>query len=162
MTDPENRTHGCGCSGGCGNRRCACYQAGQACGEACTCVDCANPFNRLSNAELSDCARAHVEQVLALTDSQRASLEELPCGCGEAPLGALLDGYECPDCGEEYWYSFCWETVVQEGDTWHCAVCRTCRDWTEWHCPRCNRCTYGQSLPCEGCGGRSELSAFLD
>jgi MinD superfamily P-loop ATPase len=41
---------------------------------------------------------------------------------------------------------------VQQGNTWHCGVCGTCRDWREWHCASCNRRTYGVTLPCEGCG----------
>lgn len=151
----------CKCSGGCRNRRCACHKAGQACGEDCRCKDCANPFNQTIGLSLGDCAREHIARIVAMTDEQKQALVELPCGCGSAPLGQLLGDYECPDCEEIYWFSFCWNHAVQDSCTWHCEICRQCRDWREWHCPRCNRCTYGQSLPCEGCGGRSELAEFM-
>lgn len=81
---------------------------------------------------------------------------ELPCGCEETELRNLIGLYDCKKCGTVYWYSFCWDEVVQDGDTWHCDICGTCRDWREWHCKYCNKCTYGVTLPCEGCGRRKE------
>ena len=39
---------------------------------------------------------------------------KLPCGCEEVPLHKLIGDYSCSKCGEAYWYSFCWEEVVQE------------------------------------------------
>ena len=150
----------CRCRTGCRNRRCECFKAGQACGEHCGCTDCANPFNQLSNLTLGACARAHAAEIADLSPEELQSLEELPCGCGTAPLKALLDSYECPGCGESFWYSFCWGDVVQWGDTWHCEICRTCRDWREWHCKHCNRCTYGVTLPCEYCGRKGPMAGF--
>ena len=65
---------------------------------------------------------------------------ELPCGCEKVALIDLLGDYSCSKCGEVYWYSFCWDEVVQDSCT--------------WHCEKCNRCTYGVTLACEGCGSR--------
>jgi len=161
MSDTPEANLACRCRSGCGNRRCLCYRAGQACGDACRCVGCSNPFKHLKGSELGACAREHVQWILQLTENVKREVLELPCGCGEALLGDLIEEYTCPECEESYWYSFCWDEVAQSGNTWHCEVCRTCRDWREWHCPRCNRCTYGQSLPCETCGARSELAEFL-
>lgn len=73
-----------------------------------------------------------------------------------------------PENVGEYYYSFCrgtsrydpngsigtWE---QDSCTWHCPVCKECNDWREWHCGKCKKCTYGVSIPCEGCGGVSEM-----
>ncbi|KAI1172798.1 hypothetical protein F4777DRAFT_488148 [Nemania sp. FL0916] len=42
-------------------------------------------------------------------------------------------------------------------NTWHCPVCRECMDWREWHCGNCKKCAYGVSIPCDGCGGVSEM-----
>lgn len=152
----------CRCSGGCSNRRCRCFRDGQACGAGCACADCANPFDRLAGVTLGECARVHVVHIAGLSADARREQVELPCGCGTAPLEALLASHDCPGCGTSFWYSFCWNDVVQEGNTWHCATCRVCRDWREWHCERCNRCTYGQSFPCERCGALSELGDLFD
>lgn len=45
--------------------------------------------------------------------------------------------------------------VTQADETWHCDVCKTCRDSAEWHCESCNKCTYGLTLKCEHCGKKS-------
>jgi hypothetical protein len=58
-------------------------------------------------------------------------------------------------------YSFCrgnWQTTDH---TSHCVTCGECNDWREWHCKVCNKCTYGVSLPCQGCGGRSNSYADM-
>ncbi|CAF1098371.1 unnamed protein product [Rotaria sordida] len=59
-----------------------------------------------------------------------------------------------------HYYSFCHHDLFQENCYWHCVVCQECVKWREWHCGECNKCTYGVSLPCEGCGGRSKMSGF--
>ncbi|KAI0198320.1 hypothetical protein F4808DRAFT_436606 [Astrocystis sublimbata] len=46
---------------------------------------------------------------------------------------------------------------VDDNSTSHCPVCRECADWREWHCKTCKKCTYGLSLPCQGCGGVSNM-----
>ena len=89
-----------------------------------------------------------------------AKLYELPCGCEQVSLKRLMGDYSCSKCGEAYWYSFCWDEVVEDSCTWHCQICRACRDWREWHCEKCNRCTYGVTLPCESCGRRKRQ--FID
>jgi hypothetical protein len=106
-------------------------------------------------AGLSDCAIQNIEYYKALTPQDLEETHTLPCEDKSVPLKDLLNGYECQQCGETYWYSFCWEEVVQEGCTWHCKICRQCRDWREWHCEVCNRCTYGVTLGCEHCGDNS-------
>lgn len=62
--------------------------------------------------------------------------------------------YTCRD----FSFSFCRGNQWQDCDhTSHCRVCGDCMDWREWHCARCDKCTYGVSLPCDGCGGVSNL-----
>lgn len=141
----------CNCKGGCRTRRCACVRENRACGDSCGCTDCANPLNGLDVENLSICTIHHAELLRSLTEAQLAKPMEMPCEHAPVPLRDLLNDYECPECQEIYWFSFCWGEVVQDSCTWHCEVCRTCRDWREWHCGVCNRCTYGVSLPCEHC-----------
>ncbi len=149
-----NDTARCNCRSRCVHRRCACLKNMQACGEECKCVDCSNPLNGLDVEALSTCTITNIEKYLNLTAEELDEKLELPCGCGEASRRELVGDYDCPDCETTYWYSFCWNLVAQEDDTWHCEICRKCRDWREWHCKRCNRCTYGVTLPCEHCGDR--------
>jgi hypothetical protein len=110
---------------------------------------------------LSECALDNIETVKALSADELAALCELPCEHGSLPLVQLLKSYTCETCGTSYWYSFCWEAVVQDDCTWHCNVCGMCRDWREWHCPRCNRCTYGVTLPCEHCGAKGRYADWV-
>ena len=145
----------CGCKSGCNTRRCACFREGEPCKEGCRCSNCRNPLNGLDVGAMSDCAIANVEEYRALTEAQLAKKLELPCEHERVPLRKLLGEYECSGCGEDYWYSFCWGTVVQDNCTWHCRPCGSCRDWREWHCADCNLCTYGISHPCEHCDGRN-------
>lgn len=148
----------CNCKGRCDSRRCKCLKSGQPCGEDCKCSDCQNPLNGMDVTNMSDCAIGNAEKVGALTAGQLESLISLPCGHDPVPLKHLIGRYSCAGCnGEMYFYSFCFQSAEQEGCTWHCNDCRTCRDWREWHCPTCNRCTYGHSMPCERCEGKSEL-----
>jgi len=105
--------------------------------------------------ELTDCSKHHHKKVILLTEVELKKEHELPCGCESATLEDLLYGYECSECEEVYFYSFCWKEVVQENDTWHCNACGTCRDSGDWHCKACNKCTQGLTLPCEHCGKKS-------
>jgi hypothetical protein len=41
-----------------------------------------------------------------------------------------------------HYYSFCNDDLAEDDCDWHCAVCKSCRDWREWHCDGCNKCTY--------------------
>ena len=141
----------CRCRSGCQNNRCTCFKYRQPCTVNCQCSDCQNPFNDLDITKMSTCARDNVYKYKALSDTELDAQMELPCGCGSVPLRKLLDKYLCKGCDEEYWYSFCWDQVVQDNCTWHCTDCVRCRDWREWHCENCNRCTYGITLPCENC-----------
>jgi len=58
------------------------------------------------------------------------------------------------------YYSFCDDDIADDNCDWHCIKCKQCLDWREWHCANCNKCTYGLTLPCERCGGKSEMSNF--
>lgn len=155
---PGVKTTHCKCRTGCGSRRCACRRNNEPCDAACGCVDCHNPLNGVDVTALSECALDNIETVKALSADELAALCELPCAHGSLPLVQLLKSYTCETCGTSYWYSFCWEAVVQDDCTWHCNVCGMCRDWREWHCPRCNRCTYGVTLPCEHCGAKGRYA----
>ena len=142
----------CKCKGNCTNNRCACRKNHEGCDESCGCTDCKNPYNGVDTNGLHICTLDAIDTYKKLTPKQLDTLYELPCGCEEVSLKDLLDDYSCSECGEVYYYSFCWRDVVQDSCSWHCEVCRKCRDWREWHCPNCNRCTYGVTLPCEHCG----------
>jgi len=146
------KTVNCKCKSGCRTRRCACLKHNEPCDENCACTDCHNPLNGVDVEALSVCAIQHIDEYKALSEKELAKEYELPCDCGSVLLSQLLDDYECPECGESYWYSFCWDAVVQYDDTWHCEICGTCRDWREWHCKQCNKCTYGVTFPCQHCG----------
>ncbi|MBL8677093.1 MAG: hypothetical protein JNJ47_06720 [Alphaproteobacteria bacterium] len=71
-------------------------------------------------SDLTSCAADHIKKIKALTQKQRKKKYELPCGCEEVALADLTSDYECSECEEIYFYSFCWDEVVQDNDTWHC------------------------------------------
>jgi hypothetical protein len=148
------KTVHCKCKTGCRSGRCVCYKNNEPCDEKCGCTGCHNPFNGLYIDTLSICALQNIEEYKELSKEELEEQYELPCGCEHVSLKRLMGDYSCLKCGEAYWYSFCWDEVVQDSCTWHCQICRCCRDWREWHCENCNRCTYGISLPCKGCGRR--------
>ena len=60
--------------------------------------------------------------------------------------------------GHELYYSFCRKEVEQTMCTWHCRICKECKDWRDWHCKGCNKCQYGASIPCEKCSPREFAS----
>ena len=150
----------CKCKTGCRTGRCVCYKNNEPCDEKCGCTGCHNPFNGMDIDNLTICALQNIEEYKELSEEELAKLYELPCGCEQVSLKRLMGDYSCSKCGEAYWYSFCWDEVVEDSCTWHCQICRACRDWREWHCEKCNRCTYGVTLPCESCGRRKRQ--FID
>ena len=149
----EKTVH-CKCKSGCRNRHCVCLRSNEPCDEKCLCRDCHNPLNGVDVEQLSICTLQNIESYNELSEEELEERYELPCGCEKVPLKELVGDYSCSRCGEGYWYSFCWDEVVQDSLTWHCEICGECRDWREWHCQRCNKCTYGVTLACEHCGGR--------
>ncbi len=144
----------CKCKSGCNNRRCKWLKNNEPCDEKCGCSDCKNPLNGVNIDGLSPCVIRNIDEYKKLSEEELQENYKLPCDCEEVPLITLLNNYFCSKCGELYWYSFCWDEVVQDSCTWHCDICGVCRDWREWHCPNCNKCTYGVTLPCEHCGRR--------
>lgn len=146
------KTVHCKCKSGCRNRRCVCLGNNEPCDEKCLCMDCQNPLNGVDVEKLSICTLQNIEHYRELSEQELEEKYELSCGCEEVALKELLGEYRCSKCGDVYWYSFCWDEVVQDGLTWHCEICGQCRDWREWHCKRCNKCTYGVTLACEHCG----------
>jgi len=152
----------CHCKMSCDSRRCACLKLGQACKSNCSCRGCKNPLNSIKNLDcLNPCLLSNIKAYQKLSNRQLSQAQELPCGCEEASLQSLIDGYECSDCGDEYRYSFCWKMIIEENHTWHCETCNQCREYREWHCKHCNKCTYGLSLPCEGCGRKSDIAKMI-
>ncbi len=147
----------CKCRSGCQSNRCQCLKNNEPCGTQCNCKDCKNPLNGVDVKNLSLCAIQNIEKYNELSKEDLSKTYELPCGCEEVTLKKLLKSYNCSECDEEYWYSFCWENVVQDSCSWHCEECRICRDWREWHCEECNKCTYGVSLPCENCNSEDDF-----
>ena len=114
-----------------------------------------NAVTSRDNEQLTDCARLHRTKSKSFSQKKLKQKQELPCGCEEVAIEDLLSDYQCQECNETYFYSFCWGDVVQESETWHCISCGKCRDASEWHCKRCNECTYGLTLNCENCGRKS-------
>ncbi len=145
----------CKCKGQCKNNRCSCRKNRQPCSEDCKCKNCTNPYNGVAVEKLHICVLDNIETYKELTQEHFDYEYELPCECEKVPLKDILNGYSCSKCSEYYYMSFCWSEVAQDSTTWHCDICKTCRDWREWHCPNCNRCTYGISLPCSRCGSHS-------
>ena len=154
------KEHQCNCKSGCDNYRCSCLKNNEPCGEHCGCTNCQNPLNDVDVSGLTVCTIQNIQTYKHLSEPELDALLALPCGDTQAPLKELVKGYTCSGCGEEYWYSFCWEEVVQDGDTWHCEICHECRDWREWHCEQCNKCTYGVTMPCEHCGNDEGVMTF--
>ncbi|KAK1059440.1 hypothetical protein LTR33_013153 [Friedmanniomyces endolithicus] len=73
---------------------------------------------------------------------------------------ALFEECEGDDetSGWRTWYwSFCRKGWDEPECTWHCKICKECMDWREWHCGRCKKCTYEVTIPCERCGGVSDI-----
>ena len=153
----------CKCKGKCKNNRCACKKNRRPCSEDCKCQDCQNPYNGINVEELHICTLDNIQAYKNADEATLKTMVALPCGCEEAPIDLLLrtKGYDCSKCNENYYYSICWEDVAQDSTTWHCEICRTCRDWREWHCPNCNKCTYGVTLPCQNCNRSSRYSSFF-
>jgi hypothetical protein len=145
------KNHNCNCKSGCINSRCSCYKNQESCDDKCGCVECQNPMNGIDIDEYSTCALQNINIVKNLSEEELDEEYELPCGCEKVKLKYLLKEYECKGCGTQYWYSFCWNVVAQDDCSWHCKVCKECRDWREWHCKNCNKCTYGITLPCRHC-----------
>jgi len=149
----------CQCQSECQTKRCACLKEGRPCEAECRCQNCSNPFNQIENADqLSNCARHNIKKILALSTMALEEKYDLPCGCANASLKALLENYTCEGCDEPYYYSFCFDDVMDTNSTWHCGVCGTCTDDGVWHCKYCNKCTYGLSLSCENCGKKSPFA----
>lgn len=142
----------CNCKGKCKNNRCSCKKNRKPCAEECNCKDCQNPYNGIIVEGLNICTLDAIEIYKKLTETQLNKLYELPCECEEVALKDVLTDYSCSKCNEDYYFSFCWGEVAQDSCTWHCDICKECKDWREWHCENCNRCTYGITLPCETCG----------
>lgn len=151
----------CNCKGQCKNNRCACRKNRQPCSEECKCKNCQNPYNGVDVEGMHICSLDAIEKYKALTEKQLNKKYELPCGCEQVPLKDLLDGYNCSECSELYYYSFCWNSVEQDNCTWHCEVCKSCKDWREWHCENCNRCTYGVTMPCDNCGAAAPSASWF-
>jgi hypothetical protein len=146
------KEHHCNCRTGCQTYRCNCLKNNEPCDEHCDCTDCQNPLHGMDVRSLSVCAIQNIEAYKALNVEALETAHELLCGHESVPLRELLGEYLCRECGEAYWYSFCFDSVQQTSCTWHCEICRQCRDWREWHCENCNKCTYGVTMPCQHCG----------
>ena len=141
----------CNCKTGCLSYRCNCLKNNEPCDEKCGCNNCRNPLNDVDVDNITICAIQNIEKYKNLTHEELEEVHDLPCGHKKVPLKKLLNNYYCEECDETYWYSFCWQNVVEDICTWHCEICHMCRDWREWHCEVCNKCTYGVTLPCMNC-----------
>jgi len=154
IPDDENLPKLCKCKANeCHSLRCPCIKSRRLCDKkTCKCKNCKN-----DKKLWTECAIQHLKLIKGLSEEELNEEHELPCQDESVPLRKLLSEYDCTECSETYFFSFCRDEVEQDNCTWHCVICKSCMDWREWHCGRCNKCTYGVSLPCEGCKGRSEL-----
>ncbi len=107
------KTVHCKCKSGCSNRRCVCLQNNESCDELCGCSNCKNPLSGMDVEALSVCTIQNIEEYKYLSIDELEERYELPCGCEKVPLKYLLGDCSCSKCGEVYWYSFCWNEVVQ-------------------------------------------------
>ena len=130
--------------------KCVCYIYGNRKKVGEFCLECFN------NIKISNCAQDHLMKLKTLTQEELEEKHLLPCEHIKVSLKNLIGLYECSECDEDYYYSFCRKQPEQEHCTWHCEECKKCRDWREWHCDNCRQCTYGQSLDCQRCGGESD------
>ena len=128
------KTVHCKCKAGCRTARCVCYKNIEPCDEKCGCTGCHNPLNGVDIDNFSICTLQNIDEYKELSEQELAEQYELACGCEQVPLKKLIGYYSCSICGEGYWYSFCWDEVVQDSCIWHCEICGTCMDWRECHC----------------------------
>jgi hypothetical protein len=151
-----NKNNPCQCQSECKTKRCPCLKEWRACSPKCQCHNCQNPFNQIdASVRLSDCARHNIKKVVTLSDVTLEKKYQLPCGHASISLKELLKNHTCQSCDEPYYYSFCFDDVMDTNSMWHCGACGTCCDDGVWHCKYCNRCTYGLTLRCDNCGKKS-------
>lgn len=39
--------------------------------------------------------------------------------------------------GGGFYFSLCRDSLEQSDYTWHCRICKECKDWRTWHCGSC-------------------------
>jgi hypothetical protein len=96
----------CNCKNGCINNRCYCNKIGICCTNRCKCKECCNM------EEKSTCAKNHLRAILDLSEKKLNKIHELFCKCGSATMQELIKNYECSDCQDLSWWSFCRDEVV--------------------------------------------------
>ncbi|XP_019643314.1 PREDICTED: uncharacterized protein LOC109484486 [Branchiostoma belcheri] len=155
----------CGCRGDCGSSKCGCGKKGEACGDACKCTSCRNPFNILKEYNIDCTAAAQdkclMDNIYKIGDLRKylESNRELNC-CGQSVQlkDKMFPGViTCPeeDCYGEWRYSWCWHEFVDEENRPrnHCGTCRKCGDYRDAHCEKCNKCYFaglsGFECPCK-------------
>jgi len=149
----------------CSSKGCLCAQEGLWCGNTCKCKGydgCANPVNQ----QMTLCAGQHLASPwcnsaphASATLPELDCLIRLPCRCGTVLMRQLLCNYECLECGLQFYYSFCFQSVVSANTIWHCEKCGMCRDFREIHCVQCMTCSFGNAGgECQVCN-RSDSEA---
>jgi hypothetical protein len=148
----------CTCDAGqCTTKGCLCSRERLWCNTRCKCqgsiLCCTNPINQ----QLTLCAK---QSILSPSNSPISAnipfsceLEQvvrLPCRCSSVQLRQIISQYECSECGQQYYYSFCFRSVVSVETVWHCNLCGLCRDFREAHCALCNSC-YFVDVGCQTC-----------
>lgn len=154
----------CSCNepGQCTTKQCKCYKEGMWCGH-CACQDCGDCGNP-NNQQLTPCSRQH----LVIPGKARANIEldtvvRLPCKCTSVALQQVVSQHSCTECGQQFFYSFCFQSVVSVNTIWHCGACGLCRDFREVHCDQCNVCSFvGSNDECRQCETGDEHSTRAD
>jgi len=116
----------CQCTTGCDTLHCACIKAGRSCTQACGCVACDNPLNKVHVDQVSGCAIYNIEKYKHLSKQELEACHLLPCGCESQILRNLIGSYQCSQCEKIYHYSFCFNEVIEEGSNWNCEFCGSC------------------------------------
>ena len=80
----------------------------------------------MNQQRVSQCASHNETLYLGLSQQELDTPLVLPCGCKTLTLKQLTKSHRCESCDKLYWYSFCLEKIVEEGETWHCEICAAC------------------------------------
>lgn len=114
-----------------------------------------------SSSYSSSCSSKRPHTHASAQNADPNKLFKLPCKCGSATLSDLVAEHECTECGAQFFYSFCFQTVVPVGAIWHCEVCGTCRDSREFHCDTCGKCSYASpNNACRNCATSSSRGSW--
>mmetsp|Transcript_39802 Transcript_39802/g.71753 ORF Transcript_39802/g.71753 Transcript_39802/m.71753 type:complete len:247 (+) Transcript_39802:744-1484(+) len=107
-----------------------------------------NPANVLANGEIASRSTANLADRIRtchhIGNGEKIIIDNM--NENDLVKGALsIDGIKYTDL----YYSFCGRGGLEKlSHTWHCRICKCCKDRRDWHCKGCNKCRYGVLIPC--------------